>query len=108
VNAQLEDTRKRLTTGHQFFMPALEVVQDPQACYRRANGDLRRAMNKPIFIKPYVDDTAISGDQLAPGLQEIIQTGGTTPATSHSRRCLMGPGERQTAPPGRPKRRWTR
>jgi len=79
IDRQLQDTRGRLSTGRQFFLLALDLLKDPQACYRRAGTGLRRAMNKLIFAKLYVDDTHIDRDDLAPGFSEIIQANrGTT------------------------------
>jgi site-specific DNA recombinase len=73
IDRQLQDTRSRLDTGRHFFLLALDLLQDPQACYQQAGTDLRRAMNKLIFTKLYVDDTGVDRDDLAPGFQEIIQ-----------------------------------
>jgi site-specific DNA recombinase len=72
IGRQLQEARTRLDTGRQFFMLALDLLQDPQACYLRAGGDLRRAMNKLIFTKLYVDDLGVARDELAPGFHEII------------------------------------
>jgi Resolvase, N terminal domain/Recombinase len=79
IDRQLLDTRSRLATGRQFFLLALDLLKDPQACYRQAGSDLRRAMNKVIFTKLYLDDTHIDRDDLAPGFQEIIQADRGTP-----------------------------
>jgi hypothetical protein len=50
--------------GRQFFLAALELLRDPQAFYEQGGTSLKRAMNKIIFAKLFVDGEEISGHEL--------------------------------------------
>jgi hypothetical protein len=51
ITGQLTDITTRLTAGREFFL----LLSDPQAFYDQSGISLKRAMNKIVFIKLFVD-----------------------------------------------------
>ncbi len=70
---QLRDTTSSLETGRRFFLLALDLLGDPQACYRRANDDLKRRLNRLFFGRLYVDEEGVVADELTDGFRELVQ-----------------------------------
>jgi Recombinase zinc beta ribbon domain len=72
IERQLRDATSSLDTGRRFFLLALDLLGDPQACYRQADDDLKRALTRLLFSKLYVDEDAVTGDQLTDGFRELV------------------------------------
>lgn len=64
ISEQLANATDRLETGRRFFLTALELLRDPQTFYAQGGSRLKRAMNKLIFTKLYVDGQEITGHDL--------------------------------------------
>src|SRR5438477_10601515 len=73
---QLADTIQRLATGRQFFLGALELLCDPRTFYEQGGTSLKRAMNKVIFTKLFVDGEEITGHKLAEAEQAAYRWNG--------------------------------
>ena len=73
IERQLQAATSSLDTGRQFFLLALDLLGDPQACYRRANDDLKRALNRLLFTKLYLDEDGVTDDHLTDGFRELVQ-----------------------------------
>ncbi len=73
ISGQLEDSTTRLATGRQFFLAALELLRDPKAFYEQGGTSLKRAMNKIIFAKLFVDGEEISGHELAEAVRDVAE-----------------------------------
>lgn len=73
VHEQLKDTSGKLDTGRQFFLAAMELLQDPQAFYTRCGTSLKKAMNKVIFDRLYVEDGEITGHQLSETARAVVE-----------------------------------
>lgn len=64
ISGQLADAGTRLEAGRAFFLSALELLRDPQKFYEHAGTSLKRAMNKIVFSKLFVDGEEISRHEL--------------------------------------------
>jgi hypothetical protein len=73
VHEQLQDTSGKLDTGRQFFVAAMELLQDPQVFYTRCGTSLKKAMNKVIFDKLYVEDGEITGHKLSETAKIVVE-----------------------------------
>ena len=73
IQAQLGDATSRLEAGRTFFLAALDVLRDPKAFYEQGGTSLKRAMNKIIFTKLYVDGEEITGHALAEAVRGLIE-----------------------------------
>jgi site-specific DNA recombinase len=73
IAAQLADTSSRLETGRAFFLGALELLRDPQAFYRQGGTSLKRAMNRVIFTKLYVDGEDVTRDELGEAVRDVLE-----------------------------------
>jgi site-specific DNA recombinase len=73
ISEQLADATTRLATGRQFFLAALELLRNPRAFYEQGGTSLKRAMNKVIFTKLYVDGEEITGHELAEAVRDIAE-----------------------------------
>src|SRR6266511_2741172 len=73
ISEQLADATTRLATGRQFFLAALELLRDPKAFYKEGGTSLKRAMNKVIFAKLFVDGEEISGHVLAEAVRDVAE-----------------------------------
>jgi hypothetical protein len=73
ISGQLSDATTRLETGRQFFLAALELLRDPKAFYERGGTSLKRAMNKIVFTKLYVDGKEISGHELGEAVRDLVE-----------------------------------
>lgn len=72
IERQLQAATSSLDTGRRFFLLALDLLGDPQACYRRANDDLKRALVRLLFDKLYLDEEGVRADQLRDGFRELV------------------------------------
>lgn len=59
--------------GRAFFLAALELLRDPKTFYEQGGTSLKRAMNKLVFTKLYVEGEEISGHELAEPVRDLIQ-----------------------------------
>jgi DNA invertase Pin-like site-specific DNA recombinase/Mor family transcriptional regulator len=73
IEEQLEDASATLETGRQFFDAAMRLLSDPQKFYLEAGTSLRKAMNKVIFGKLFVDNGHVTSHELTPGLHELVE-----------------------------------
>jgi site-specific DNA recombinase len=64
IKRQLEQTEGRLNTGRLIFLAALDLLDDPQAMYRRSGERVRSILNKAFFTKLYIDGRKISDHEL--------------------------------------------
>jgi hypothetical protein len=62
----------------------LDVLADPQGFYRRSGPKLKRALNKVIFDRLYVDEGRIEAHRLAPVVSELVQA--NYPTATYERR----------------------
>jgi site-specific DNA recombinase len=51
----------------------MRLLSDPQKFYLEAGTSLRKAMNKVIFGKLFVDNGHVTGHELTPGLRELVE-----------------------------------
>jgi site-specific DNA recombinase len=94
ISGQMADTTTRLDVGREFFLAALALLRDPQAFYEKGGTSLKRAMNKIIFTKLYVDGEEISGHELGKGIRDLVEA---------QRMTLAASGEGPELMPGRAK-----
>ena len=80
---KLADTTGKIDIGRRFFLSALDLLRDPQRFYTDAGTSLRRALNKVIFERLYVDVDGVTGHVLKDGLSALVEAG-----QSASRRYL--------------------
>ncbi|HEV2782561.1 MAG TPA: hypothetical protein VGX25_24470 [Actinophytocola sp.] len=73
IQAQLDDTGSRLEVGREFLLTALALLRNPQEAYDRAGTSLKRAMNKLIFTRLYVDADDITGHELSQSVRDLVQ-----------------------------------
>jgi site-specific DNA recombinase len=77
IAEQLTDTTTRLTAGRAYFLAALALLRDPQGFYDEGGTSLKRAMNKIVFSKLFVDGQAITGHELGETVRDVIQADST-------------------------------
>jgi hypothetical protein len=73
ISEQLADAITRLTMGRQFFLAALELMRDPKLAYEQGGTSLKRAMNKVIFDKLFVDGDEITGHVLGEAVRDVLE-----------------------------------
>jgi hypothetical protein len=73
ITAQLTDTTARLAAGREFFLAALALLKDPQGFYKGGGTSLKRAMNKLIFAKLYVNGDEIISDELGEAVRDVLE-----------------------------------
>jgi DNA invertase Pin-like site-specific DNA recombinase len=73
ISGQLADLTTRLTAGRDFFLAALALLRDPRGFYDNGGTSLKRAMNKIIFTKLFVDGEEIVRHELAEAVRDVIQ-----------------------------------
>lgn len=73
ISAQLADTTNRLSAGREFFLAGLALLRDPRAFYEQGGTSLKRAMNKIVFTKLFVDGEEISDHELAEAVRDVIE-----------------------------------
>jgi hypothetical protein len=64
IERSLEQTEGRLKTGRDIFLTALDLLDDPQAMYRRSGEQVRGILNKAFFTKLYIDGRKVSDQEL--------------------------------------------
>lgn len=55
IRGELNQAEQRLDTGRAIFHRALELLDNPQAMYRRGSKTVKTTLNKAFFTKLYVD-----------------------------------------------------
>ncbi|WP_410671267.1 recombinase family protein [Amycolatopsis sp. cmx-4-68] len=73
IAGQLADATSKLATGREYFLSALALLRDPAAFYERGGTALKKAMNKLVFEKLYVDGEVVSGHELAETVRDVIE-----------------------------------
>jgi|SRR5215470_11239621 len=73
IAGQLADASTRLEAGRAYFLAALELLRDPKTFYEQGGTSLKRAMNKIVFAKLYVDGEEISRHELAETVREVLE-----------------------------------
>jgi site-specific DNA recombinase len=73
IQDQLASTTTNLETGREFYLTAMELLSNPQEFYRRARTSLRKAMNKVIFDKLFVEDGEVTRHQLSEAAKPLIE-----------------------------------
>ena len=73
IQAQLEDTTKQLERGREFFLTALALLRDPQACYKQCGTSVQRAMNKVIFTKLFIDGDQVVHHELTNTVSDLLE-----------------------------------
>jgi site-specific DNA recombinase len=73
ISTQLADTTNRLEAGREFFLAALALLRDPQAFYRQGGTSLKRAMNKIVFTKLFMDGEEITGHELGDAVRDVLE-----------------------------------
>lgn len=63
ITRSQEQAEHQLTVGQQLFLAALNLLDDPQAMYRRGNEAVRIILNKALFGRLYVDGRKITGQE---------------------------------------------
>jgi DNA invertase Pin-like site-specific DNA recombinase len=74
IAKQLDGTGSQLESGRQLVLLVLDLLSDPQEFYRRGGTKLKRAMNKIVFERLYVDKDAIEAHSLAPAVAGLVRT----------------------------------
>jgi KaiC/GvpD/RAD55 family RecA-like ATPase len=64
IRHELDQAEQRLDTCRAIFHRALELLEDPQAMYRRGNETVKSILNKAFFTKLYVDSRKVTEQQL--------------------------------------------
>ena len=97
ITRQLAEAGSKLEVGRQFFLQALDLLRDPQACYERAARypTIRHALNKVIFERLYLGQDGVKAHQLAPGFTELLALRQADPTYQRRERTL--PDTRCTA-----------
>jgi len=90
IESQIADTGGKLDIGHQYFAAALELLNNPQAFYARGGTSLKKAMNKLLFAKLYVDDGKIADHELAEAACSLVAAD-TTTRTYYRRSGALSP-----------------
>jgi hypothetical protein len=69
----LADATTKLDTGRQFLLAAMQLLSDPKTFYGQVGSSLKRAMNKIIFTKLYVDGEDITGHELGEAVRDVLE-----------------------------------
>jgi site-specific DNA recombinase len=101
ISGQMADTTTRLDVGREFFLAALALLRDPQAFYEKGGTSLKRAMNKIIFTKLYVDGEEISGHELGDGVRDLVEAQRMSLGTSHTKAATRAQNASSPAGDGR-------
>ncbi len=56
LTTRLHDVDEDLSTGAEIIETCLQLLQDPQALYRRCNDQQRRRLNQALFEALYIDE----------------------------------------------------
>ncbi len=64
IRGELDQAEQRLDTGRAIFHRALELLDNPQAMYRRGNETVKTTLNNPFFTKLYVDGRKVTDVEL--------------------------------------------
>ena len=89
----------------------LDLLGNPQACYRRADEPLRRALNRLLFDKLYLDEDGVAADELADCFRELVTAERPLvrrPADAHNAESpVRGSDGAQAVLPGTGPRTWS-
>ncbi len=62
----------RLEAGAEVIRAGLNLLRDPQALYRQADGQTRRMLNQAFFEQLYVDGPEVTEEELAAPFDELL------------------------------------
>ncbi|MER6626797.1 recombinase family protein [Streptomyces sp. NPDC000987] len=92
LTARLQDTDQDLSVTVEITEACLQLLEDPQALYRRCDDQQRRRLNQALFEALYIDEDANGGARVTHQLREPFDT----LHTAQNRR--QAPGGRAEAP----------
>lgn len=71
IEAGLTNTGEELSVGASLLRDTLDLLANPQQLYRDGNNTIRRHLNQTFFLKFYIDDLEVVGDELTPLFAEV-------------------------------------
>ncbi len=107
IRSELDQAEQRLETGRAVFHRALELLEDPQAMYRRGNETVKTTLNKAFFTKLYVDGRKVTEHELQEPFDllsdayRLYQDPRQHSQAPHMYRRQRAPQTHRTAGPGR-------
>ncbi|MFD3520734.1 recombinase family protein [Streptomyces sp. NPDC058653] len=109
LTARLDDVDEDLSTAAEIVETCLQLLQDPQALYRRCNEQQRRQLNQALFEALYIDEDLNGDIQVSHRLKEPFgilhaaqsqhQAATGRPEATASLRAILPTPKRQSAPP---------
>ena len=109
LTTRLHDVDESLSTGADIIEACLQLLQDPQALYRRCNDQQRRRLNQALFEALYIDEDSNSDVRVHHQLREPFDTLHMAqgqhqaptgpPEAPPSLRAVLPAPKRQSAPP---------
>ncbi|KPI28063.1 Resolvase domain-containing protein [Actinobacteria bacterium OK074] len=109
LTTRLHDVDESLATGAEIIEACLQLLQDPQALYRRCNDQQRRQLNQALFEALYIDEDSNGNIRVSHKLREpfgILHTAQSQqqartgpPEAPASLRAVLPAPKRQSAPP---------
>lgn len=105
VELPLTDAGQRQVADYYLLLAihgvtlALSTLRDPQRFYPHAGTSLRRALNKVIFERLYVDADGVTGHVLKDELLPLVEDAHSLPAAVT---CVPYPVAAWTGPPTKP------
>jgi uncharacterized protein with PIN domain len=75
IKRDLDKLNAELEGGHQVFMLALDLLDQPHELYRQAGPAIRRMLNQTIFTKIKIDGKTVAADELAAPFDAIAAAG---------------------------------
>ena len=109
LSARLHDVDEDLGTAAEIIETCLQLLQDPQALYRRCNDQQRRRLNQALFDALYIDEDLDGHVRVAHTLREPFDTLHTVqsqrqaptrpPEAPPSLRAVLLAPKQQSAPP---------
>ncbi|BFO19944.1 hypothetical protein SHKM778_63320 [Streptomyces sp. KM77-8] len=74
LTTRLHDVDEDLSTGAEIIETCLQLLQDPQALYRRCNDQQRRRLNQALFEALYIDEDLDGNVRVGHKLKEPFGT----------------------------------
>jgi site-specific DNA recombinase len=78
LQADLADVSTRLIEGAQVLEAVLDLLDDPEQLYRKADDRGRRLLNQAIFERIYLFVDDVSGDEVKKPFRELVHAGRRT------------------------------
>ena len=109
IATRLQDVDDSLSTGAEIIEACLQLLEDPQALYRRCNDQQRRRLNQALFEALYIDEDSNGDVRVAHTLREPFdalhaaqsqhQAPTGLPEAVHSLAAVLPAPKRHSAPP---------